>query len=102
MTKKTSTPIDREFDLFYKAYPIHRGRQDAEKAWRRLSAKDRRAAYEGIDRYREYCQQTGVSMKYAQGWLNDRRWEDEYDETPADNKKPAPTEEPLNTEMEIW
>ena len=77
MTKKTSTPIDREFDQFYKAYPIHRGRQDAEKAWRRLSAKDRRAARDGIARYCAICQQQGVSYKYPQGYLNGRRWEDE-------------------------
>jgi len=84
MAKKTSTPIDREFDQFYKAYPIHRGRQDAEKAWRRLSAKDRRAARDGIARYCTICQQQGVSYKYPQGYLNGRRWEDELeDPTPA-------------------
>lgn len=93
---------DITFKMFWEKYPLHKAKGPAERAWDRLSAKDRRAAYEGIDRYREYCQQTGVSMKYAHGWLNDRRWEDEYDETPADNKKPAPPEEPLNTEMEIW
>jgi hypothetical protein len=89
MTKKTSTPIDREFDQFYKAYPIHRGRQDAEKAWRRLSAKDRCAARDGIARYCAICQQQGVSYKYPQGYLNGRRWEDEADADPAPS--PAPT-----------
>ena len=77
MAKKTSTPIDQEFQKFYKAYPIHRGRLDAEKAWRRLSAKDRRAARDGIARYCAICQQQGVSYKYPQGYLNGRRWEDE-------------------------
>ncbi len=81
MAKKISTPIDREFDQFYKAYPIHRGRRDAEKAWRRLSAKDRRAARDGIARYCAICQQQGVSYKYPQGYLNGRRWEDEGEES---------------------
>lgn len=84
MAKKTSTPIDREFDQFYKAYPIHRGKEDAEKAWRRLSAKDRRAARDGIARYCAICQQQGVSYKYPQGYLNGRRWEDE-----AENPNPT-------------
>ena len=64
-------------DDFWPAYPVHRDRQRAERAWNRLSAKDRQAAYAGIAPYREACQQSGISMMYAQGYLNNRRWEDE-------------------------
>ncbi len=87
MARKTSTSIDREFDQFYEAYPLHLGRKDAEKAWRRLSVKDRRAARDGIARYCAICQQQGVSYKYPQGYLNGRRWED---------KAPEPQEKVLS------
>lgn len=67
------------FDEFWKAYPLHNGKIDAERAWNRLSAKDQLAAFSGIAAYRDYLQRTGANIKYAQGWLNGRRWEDEYD-----------------------
>ena len=71
------------FDDFWRAYPLHKGKRDAEKAWNRLSAGDKQKALAGIHRYREYIEQTGVSIKYPQGWLNGHRWEDEYDEPAA-------------------
>ena len=68
---------DITFDDFWTAYALKRDRVRAERAWNRLPAKDRRAAYAGIDAYREQCQQSGIHMMYAQGYLNNRRWEDE-------------------------
>lgn len=65
------------FSDFWNAYGLKRDRLRAERAWNRLSAKDRQAAYAGIAPYREACQQSGISMMYAQGYLNNRRWEDE-------------------------
>lgn len=67
------------FDDFWKAYPLHKGKIDAEKAWNRLSAGDKQKALAGIPRYREFIQQTGTNIKYPQGWLNGRRWEDEME-----------------------
>lgn len=65
------------FSDFWNAYGLKRDRLRAERAWNRLSVKDRQAAYAGIAPYREACQQSGISMMYAQGYLNNRRWEDE-------------------------
>lgn len=65
------------FNDFWTAYALKRDRLRAERAWNRLPAKDRRAAYDGIAPYREQCRQSGISMMYAQGYLNNRRWEDE-------------------------
>lgn len=69
-----------DFKTFWDHYGLKRERIAAENAWDRLSAKDKRAAFNGIKRYREDCQRQGVAMKYAQGYLNHRRWEDEMDE----------------------
>lgn len=77
MTKKTPTPIDQEFQQFWDAYGLKRDRVAAERAWRKLSKGDRRAALAGIQRYRDDCEARGISRMYAQGYLNHRRWEDE-------------------------
>ena len=89
MAKKTSTPIDQEFQKFWDAYGLKRDRVAAERAWRKLSKGDRRAALAGIARYRDDCEARGISRMYAQGYLNHRRWEDEADTDPA--PCPAPT-----------
>jgi hypothetical protein len=84
MAKKTSTPIDQDFQEFWDAYGLKRDRVAAERAWRKLSKGDRRAALAGIQRYRDDCEARGIQRMYAQGYLNHRRWEDEQeDPTPS-------------------
>jgi hypothetical protein len=68
---------DNGFKAFWDAYGLKREKAAAEAVWNRLSAADRRAAMAGIPAYREDCQCRGVAMKYAQGYLSHRRWEDE-------------------------
>ena len=88
------------FDDFWRAYPLHKGKRDAERAWNRLSAGDKQKALAGIASYRDYIQQTGMAVKYPQGWLNGHRWEDEYDDVPV---KAKPIEEHYETnDMETW
>lgn len=77
MAKKSSTSIDLEFQKFWDAYGLKRDRVAAERAWRKLSKSDRRAALAGIQRYRDDCEALGIQRMYAQGYLNHRRWEDE-------------------------
>lgn len=93
------------FEEFWKKYPLHRARVDALKVWNRMSPEDKNAAFEGVDLYREFCEShPKVAIKYAQGWLNGRRWEDEYDEHQVSGKTndtiatpPADT-----TVKEVW
>lgn len=105
--KKRNTPT---FPEFWNAYGLKRDRMAAEKAFRRLSAKDRLAAFNGIPAYRSDCQQRGIAMMYAQGYINHRRWEDEPEaSTPASvpsaaipsqpSSSPTPGSQP---DMEIW
>ena len=86
-TKKTTKPAD-DFQQFWDAYGLKRDRVAAERAWRKLSKSDRRAALAGISHYRDDCEARGIQRMYAQGYLNHRRWEDE-DTDPSPN--PAPT-----------
>lgn len=78
MKKKTAQPT---FDDFWQAYPLHKARMDAERAWNRLTARDKREAIAALPAYTADCQKRGIAFKYAQGWLNGRRWTDKYDET---------------------
>jgi hypothetical protein len=76
----------------------------AERAWNKLSAKDRRAAMSGIASYRADCLQRGVAMMYAQGYLNHRRWEDDLS---GQSSVPPAMETPqssptLHPEMDTW
>ena len=67
------------FQLFHDAYGEAYGakvdRIAAERAWKRLSDEDRRAAIAGIGRYRDYCLGKGIAMKYPSGYLSLHRWE---------------------------
>ena len=68
---------DITFKEFWDAYNLKRDRQRAERAWNRLPMCDHRAAYNGIEAYQSTCRRSGISIMYAQGYLNNRRWEDE-------------------------
>ena len=78
-TQDSETPT---FEQFWDAYAYKRDRRAAERAWKRLSTADRRAAYEGIADYRDDCAHCQRQMMYAQGYLNRRRWEDDFSTSP--------------------
>lgn len=101
--KKGKAPT---FPEFWDAYALKRDRMAAEKAYSRLSAKDRIAAFNGIATYRSDCQQRGIRMMYAQGYINHRRWEDEAPPVSQQvaipsqpSSSPTPGSQP---DMEIW
>lgn len=71
------------FQNFWDAYDLKRDRLRAERAWNRLSANDKRDAVARIAAYREDCDRRGVSRMYAQGYLNNRRWEDDFSSSSA-------------------
>ncbi len=91
------------FEDFWKNYPVHIGKKDAERVWNKMTATDRHAAYNGIDRYRKHCEQTGEFFKHPQGWLKGRRWEDTYEDRPAGAKKDVPPSPPaVAGDMDKW
>ena len=78
------------FEEFWNAYGLKRDRIAAERAWNKLNAKDKRAAIAGIAAYTNDCEQRGISRMYGQGYLNHRRWEDDF-RAPAATASPMPT-----------
>jgi len=85
--KKTPT-----FDEFWQSYPLHRGRKEAERAWNRLTAAEKHLAVAALPAYTSDCQKHGIAYKYAQGWLNGQRWEDNLTEEVAVTKKENATQ----------
>ena len=66
------------FQQFWNAYGMKRDRIAAERAWNRLTAKDKRMAIRAIDDYNADCARRGISRMYAQGYLSHRRFEDDF------------------------
>ena len=80
------------FEEFWNAYGLKRDRIAAERAWNKLNTKDKRAAIAGIAAYNADCEQRGISRMYGQGYLNHRRWEDDFcaPETTTSHIPPRP------------
>lgn len=81
----------REFeDTFWPAYPIKQGKQPALNAFvkaRRKTGLD--VIMAGLARYKESLKRPNPpSTKYAQGWLNDQRWNDQFPDVPAQTTDP--------------
>ena len=79
-----------DFQQFWNAYALKRDRIAAERAWNKLSAKDKRKAIDAIPAYNADCARQGISRMYAQGYLSHRRFEDDFSEDPTAAPSPSP------------
>lgn len=74
-------PAPDPFDEFWDAYPIHKGKADARKAYAKAVKKvPHEVIVAGV---RAYVASLGpapdiTKVKWAQGWLNAERWADEH------------------------
>lgn len=81
--KTTKNFCAEKFEEFWEAFGDKRGRAPAWNAWRKIKGLDRKMAEAIIAAARRYSSQRPVILarngtpKMAQGWLNDKRWEDE-------------------------
>lgn len=81
-----------EFKDFWKVYPRKRGKEDAERAWKRLTAREKQKALAALPAYIADYQQNNISFKYPQGWLNGKRWKD-YEEEDSETATTATEKE---------
>jgi hypothetical protein len=78
-------PLAR-FDEFWKIYPKKKAPDAAKKAFAKAvsNGADPQAIIDGAIAYALECRMKEPQyVKYAQGWLNDGRWQDEPDRPPA-------------------
>lgn len=68
-----------QFEEFWSAFPVKDGKWAAfDRSWRKLRSEDRAPAIEGAKLYGERVRRERIEKpKWAQGWLTERRWEDE-------------------------
>lgn len=69
-------PGDR-FEEFWAGYSKKAGRAAAARAWKKLSDADRDLAIAKAPLYCAAMADRPEFIKHAQGWLNDKRWEDD-------------------------
>jgi hypothetical protein len=70
---------DGQFDRFWDAYPKRDGKAKAREKFLALSRDDAELAIAGATAYAEQCRAKGTEpryVKWAQGWLSERRFED--------------------------
>jgi len=81
------------FNQFWDAFGYKKGKGGAEKAWNAIPHMDDALFAKILDAARKEATarpaliQSGRTPKMAQGWLNERRWEDEYDTSTVDTPK---------------
>lgn len=67
------------FDEWYQRYPRHEARENARKAWKRLTPTEREKAAQALPKY--IASVAGKEKQYialASTWLNGKRWEDDF------------------------
>lgn len=84
--------LDKLFDQFWAAYPKKRGKENARKAWKKLSpdkelCRRMAKALKWQKESSEWTRDGGQYIPYPATWLNGRRWEDVPDTEPPDNGK---------------
>lgn len=110
---KPLTPSDEgvTFEQFWDAYDYKKSKKAAERAWNRLSKADKKAAMNAIQVYKQDCVRCGRDMQYAQRYLKEKTFEDDFsfnDNKPNNNERdnirrgawPTPTENA--TRAEEW
>ena len=80
--KNIYAQIDKQFDAFWSAYPKKKGKQSAEKAFKKIAPDETLLeimlkALEEQKQSAEWQKDGGQFIPYPASWLNGRRWEDE-------------------------
>lgn len=85
--RRKAPTADADFERWYAAYPVHKARGDAEKAWGQVTraGADPEVLIAAAKRYRDDPQVLRGFGKYPAGWLRAKCWLDE----PAPEPSPA-------------
>jgi len=72
---------DKNFFTFWSAYPVKKGKGNAEKSWEKLQPDIEvvLSAIEAQKKTDQWVKDNGKFIPYPATWLNQRRWEDEVE-----------------------
>jgi hypothetical protein len=104
----TNYSKDSQFQPFWESYPLHKDKARAFRAWRAQLAQvpDAERAQlaqritAGALAYRNDPNRDPDHTKFAEGWLNGRRWEDELGTVSAPSLASVKTQEQIDAEWE--
>jgi hypothetical protein len=79
-----SSSLMERFEIFYRAYPKHKSRGDAERAWRTLKPNETlfetiMKSLETAKKSYDWQKENGKYIPYPATWLRAKGWEDEID-----------------------
>ena len=89
---------DLDFDSFYKLYPEKKSRVTAERAWAKLSVKDKKEAIKKLPAYIADCYTQKRKFQYPATYLNKKTWEDDF----SDSNVEEVNEEIPEERLEGW
>jgi len=79
-------PCDLRFDEFYKAYPVHRGKKDAQRAFTKaiksVPLETMLKAIKDQKRSPDWLKENGRFIPHPATWLNRGQWDDETGDVP--------------------
>ena len=81
---------DITFEQFYKLYPRKVGRYLAEKNFKKLSAKEKLMAYQGLSKYKKFWKANKTDKQFIphpSTFINQKRWEDDIEVPKTPQKK---------------
>jgi len=77
--KLSQVQQDLSFEAFWNAYKYKVGKKArTERLWNSLSKQERELVFVAIPRYRRFIAFKNQESAYAETWLNNKMWENEY------------------------
>lgn len=79
--KKKEVEKNNNFDSFWTAYPVKKGKGSAEKSWEKLNPDLQTVltAIEAQKKTDQWAKDNGKFIPYPATWLNQKRWQDEVE-----------------------
>lgn len=72
---------DDGFDTFWREYGFKKDIRCAQRAWKKLTVKERKAAISYIPAYKQECARLNRAMRYPATYLNQATWENEISQS---------------------
>lgn len=98
ITKERKKDVCADFESFYSLFPKHKARADAEKAWRQMSPPldAVMAALEWQNQQPDWLKENGKYIPLPASWLRGKRWEDEQDNGPNQDRQESEESDALS------
>lgn len=75
------------WEKFWSVCTNKQGKIPARASWDKLTQEEQETAIRAWPAYASHCAKTKFSMKHPQGWLNDKRFNDQFESGPRSAKR---------------